>query len=135
MLSYSQYVGDAVVRQLNIDFEARRTELQLVQWGASGAGVSIELVFVGVEFQQFRDLDDATVLMDLEEAETWAEFMAVPWHAQYIETRKNYLSSERLNDLAAARNRYFSLTSSCGFEAMVVCQELLLSNQPAQPTS
>jgi hypothetical protein len=110
-------------------FEARRTELQLMRWGTDSSQESIRLVFDGVEFQEFRGFAETTVLTDLAEASSWAEFMTIPWHAHYFQTRANYLSGELLSRLATSNaNRFFALASSCGFEGLVVCKHPQLSN-------
>ncbi|TYZ08343.1 hypothetical protein FY528_12895 [Hymenobacter lutimineralis] len=127
MTSYSEYIGDGIVKKLEVDFNVKRITIELERWQSEDEPEKIMAAFSGVELQEFWDFGHTTILFDLREVDSFSELMH--WHANYFHRMRKYLSSGLVDEITSnTTNRYFSFESTCGFEGFIICKEFQLSN-------
>ncbi|MCR5890136.1 hypothetical protein LRS06_20630 [Hymenobacter sp. J193] len=127
MAAYSEYIGDGIVENLEIDFKAKRVTLEVKRWENEELSETVTVVFSGVELQEFWDFGNTTILFNLREADSSSEFMNL--HADYFHRMRKHLPSALLDEINSdPANRFFSFESTCGFEGFVICKEFQLSN-------
>lgn len=123
----SEQVGDGIVKNLEVDFKAKQTTIYLERW-AGEVLEEITVLFTGVELQDFKDFSTFNLLHDIEEAAHPTEFWR--WYSEWLERRKNYISTGVLENIAAdASLRYFSIEAGWGFDGFVICKDLLISTK------
>jgi len=114
-------LGDLFVCNLNLDFQDRKT---IIEFGINIYEVSKptkKMIFDNVIWQEFSQFDFVNIFNSVEIDDNFKTFSEK--HNLYFEKMKNYISSDSLEELKSAKNKFYIFKQTAGFDCFIITKD------------
>ena len=114
-------LGDLFVCNLNLDFQDRKT---ILEFGINIYEVSKptkKMIFDNVIWQEFSQFDFVNIFNSVEIDDNFKTFSEK--HNLYFEKMKNYISSDSLEKLKSAKNKFYTFKQTAGFDCFIITKD------------
>lgn len=114
-------LGDLFVYNLNVDFRERKTTLEFGQYIKADSKPTKKIIFANVILQEFSQFDFVNIFNTVEIDDNFETFSKK--HNLYFVKMKNYISSDLLEELKSAKNKFYTFKQTAGFDCFIITKD------------